>query len=105
MLHKLNSKHKLNSNYVSPKNNHETQFGINHFAGVVYYESRGTDGLPGGGCLLCMCPPSALPRPLPRTETPGSWNTEREGPWETVGLVLFFLRDLKFFIFNIILTI
>ncbi|XP_073072082.1 unconventional myosin-VIIa isoform X2 [Manis javanica] len=41
MLHKLNSKHKLNSNYVSPKNNHETQFGINHFAGVVYYESRG----------------------------------------------------------------
>ncbi|KAK2490594.1 hypothetical protein MC885_014914 [Smutsia gigantea] len=41
MLHKLNSKHKLNSNYVSPKNNHETQFGINHFAGVVYYESQG----------------------------------------------------------------
>uniref|UniRef100_A0A8C4PPC0 Myosin VIIA n=1 Tax=Equus asinus asinus TaxID=83772 RepID=A0A8C4PPC0_EQUAS len=39
MLHKLNSQHKLNSNYVPPKNNHETQFGIIHFAGVVYYES------------------------------------------------------------------
>ncbi|XP_041586303.1 unconventional myosin-VIIa isoform X2 [Vulpes lagopus] len=41
MLHKLNSQHKLNSNYIPPKNNHETQFGINHFAGVVYYESQG----------------------------------------------------------------
>ncbi|KAM5247362.1 unconventional myosin-VIIa isoform 3-T3 [Ctenodactylus gundi] len=41
MLHKLNSQHKLNTNYVPPKNNHETQFGINHFAGVVYYETQG----------------------------------------------------------------
>ncbi|XP_005867095.1 PREDICTED: unconventional myosin-VIIa isoform X4 [Myotis brandtii] len=41
MLHKLNSQHKLNSNYIPPKNNHETQFGINHFAGVVYYETQG----------------------------------------------------------------
>ncbi|XP_028626470.1 unconventional myosin-VIIa isoform X4 [Grammomys surdaster] len=41
MLHKLNSQHKLNANYVPPKNSHETQFGINHFAGVVYYESQG----------------------------------------------------------------
>lgn len=44
MLHKLNSQHKLNANYVPPKNSHETQFGINHFAGVVYYESQGTGG-------------------------------------------------------------
>lgn len=43
MLYKLNSQHKLNSNYIPPKNNHETQFGIQHFAGVVYYETRGTD--------------------------------------------------------------
>ncbi|XP_047374832.1 unconventional myosin-VIIa [Sciurus carolinensis] len=41
MLHKLNSQHKLNANYVPPKNNHETQFGINHFAGIVYYETQG----------------------------------------------------------------
>uniref|UniRef100_A0A8C3VGU1 Myosin VIIA n=1 Tax=Catagonus wagneri TaxID=51154 RepID=A0A8C3VGU1_9CETA len=41
MLHKLNSQHKLNSNYIPPKNDHETQFGINHFAGIVYYESQG----------------------------------------------------------------
>ncbi|CAI9153361.1 unnamed protein product [Rangifer tarandus platyrhynchus] len=41
MLHKLNSQHKLNANYIPPKNNHETQFGINHFAGIVYYESQG----------------------------------------------------------------
>ncbi|XP_061684466.1 myosin VIIAa isoform X4 [Syngnathoides biaculeatus] len=41
MLNKLNFQHKVNSNYIPPKNNHETQFGIQHFAGVVYYETRG----------------------------------------------------------------
>ncbi|XP_069060011.1 unconventional myosin-VIIa [Pleurodeles waltl] len=41
MLNKLNSQHKLNTNYIPPKNNYETQFGINHFAGIVYYETRG----------------------------------------------------------------
>uniref|UniRef100_A0A8C6W392 Myosin VIIA n=1 Tax=Nannospalax galili TaxID=1026970 RepID=A0A8C6W392_NANGA len=41
MLHKLNSQHKLNPNYVPPKNSHDTQFGINHFAGIVYYETQG----------------------------------------------------------------
>lgn len=42
MLYKLNSQHKLNSNYSPPKNSYETQFGIQHFAGMVHYESRGT---------------------------------------------------------------
>lgn len=42
MLYKLNSQHKLNSNYIPPKNSYETQFGIQHFAGVVHYETRGT---------------------------------------------------------------
>lgn len=56
MLHKLNSQHKLNANYVPPKNSHETQFGINHFAGIVYYESQGTNG---DGCLsLSVLQPS-----------------------------------------------
>lgn len=41
MLFKLNSQHKLNSNYIPPKNSYETQFGIQHFAGVVNYETRG----------------------------------------------------------------
>ncbi|XP_023197958.1 unconventional myosin-VIIa-like isoform X2 [Xiphophorus maculatus] len=41
MLYKLNSQHKLNTNYIPPKNSYETQFGIQHFAGVVHYESRG----------------------------------------------------------------
>ncbi|XP_060032699.1 unconventional myosin-VIIa isoform X5 [Erinaceus europaeus] len=41
MLNKLNSQHKPNSNYIPPKNNYDTQFGINHFAGIVYYESKG----------------------------------------------------------------
>ncbi|XP_072308569.1 unconventional myosin-VIIa-like isoform X2 [Eucyclogobius newberryi] len=41
MLNKLNFQHKLNTNYIPPKNNYETQFGIQHFAGVVYYETKG----------------------------------------------------------------
>ncbi|TRZ04518.1 hypothetical protein DNTS_007824, partial [Danionella cerebrum] len=41
MLNKLNSQHKLNSYYVPPKHSHETQFGIQHFAGVVHYETKG----------------------------------------------------------------
>uniref|UniRef100_A0A3Q2Y3T3 Myosin VIIA n=1 Tax=Hippocampus comes TaxID=109280 RepID=A0A3Q2Y3T3_HIPCM len=40
MLYKLNSQHKLNSNYIPPKNSYESQFGIQHFAGVVHYETR-----------------------------------------------------------------
>lgn len=64
MLHKLNSQHKLNSNYIPPKNNHETQFGINHFAGIVYYESQGIGGPPRGWLPLFACVPS-LPSPSP----------------------------------------
>ncbi|XP_051903200.1 unconventional myosin-VIIa-like isoform X3 [Hippocampus zosterae] len=41
MLYKLNSQHKLNSNYIPPKNSYESRFGIQHFAGVVHYETRG----------------------------------------------------------------
>ncbi|XP_073791411.1 unconventional myosin-VIIa isoform X6 [Danio rerio] len=41
MLNKLNSQHKLNTNYIPPKHSHETQFGIQHFAGVVHYETKG----------------------------------------------------------------
>lgn len=43
MLNKLNSQHKLNTNYIPPKNSYETQFGIQHFAGIVYYETRGQE--------------------------------------------------------------
>ncbi|XP_075871183.1 unconventional myosin-VIIa-like [Nelusetta ayraudi] len=41
MLNKLNFQHKLNTNFIPPKNSHETQFGIQHFAGVVFYETKG----------------------------------------------------------------
>lgn len=46
MLNKLNSQHKLNTNYIPPKNSYETQFGIQHFAGIVYYETRGHESAP-----------------------------------------------------------
>lgn len=41
MLQKLNQAHGTGSIYIPPKNNYETQFGIQHFAGVVYYDSKG----------------------------------------------------------------
>ncbi|XP_035997446.1 unconventional myosin-VIIb [Fundulus heteroclitus] len=41
MLQKLNQIHKKGNVYIPPKNDHETQFGIKHFAGEVYYDSKG----------------------------------------------------------------
>ena len=42
MLNKMNQQHKGNKTYVATKSEHDTNFGIQHFAGVVYYESKGT---------------------------------------------------------------
>nr|XP_055069781.1 LOW QUALITY PROTEIN: unconventional myosin-VIIa [Misgurnus anguillicaudatus] len=41
MLNKMNQVHGRGDIYMSPKNNHDTKFGILHFAGVVYYDSKG----------------------------------------------------------------
>uniref|UniRef100_UPI0037E7D6D8 unconventional myosin-VIIb n=1 Tax=Semicossyphus pulcher TaxID=241346 RepID=UPI0037E7D6D8 len=41
MLQKMNTVHGKGDIYIPPKNNYETQFGVQHFAGVVYYDSRG----------------------------------------------------------------
>ncbi|KAM9797750.1 unconventional myosin-VIIb [Syngnathus typhle] len=41
MLQKMNQVHGKGNIYIPPKNNYETQFGVNHFAGVVYYDSKG----------------------------------------------------------------
>ncbi|XP_038672457.1 unconventional myosin-VIIa-like isoform X3 [Scyliorhinus canicula] len=40
-LNKLNDHHGKNMIYVPPVSSHGTMFGILHFAGVVYYESKG----------------------------------------------------------------
>lgn len=42
LLHKLNKVHGTGDIYIPPKNNYETQFGVKHFAGEVYYDSNGT---------------------------------------------------------------
>uniref|UniRef100_A0A8C2C504 Si:ch73-194h10.2 n=1 Tax=Cyprinus carpio TaxID=7962 RepID=A0A8C2C504_CYPCA len=41
MLNKMNQLHGKGDIYMPPKNNHVTQFGIRHFAGVVYYDTKG----------------------------------------------------------------
>uniref|UniRef100_A0A803W1T9 Myosin VIIB n=1 Tax=Ficedula albicollis TaxID=59894 RepID=A0A803W1T9_FICAL len=40
MLVKINSLHGKSKIYIPPKSVHDTKFGINHFAGVVFYESK-----------------------------------------------------------------
>ncbi|XP_060098667.1 unconventional myosin-VIIb [Heteronotia binoei] len=41
MLNKINSHHGRSKIYIAPKNVHDTVFGISHFAGIVYYQSKG----------------------------------------------------------------
>lgn len=39
----MNQHHAGNRNYVASSREGDTDFGIHHFAGVVHYESRGTN--------------------------------------------------------------
>ncbi|XP_056420651.1 unconventional myosin-VIIb isoform X2 [Hyla sarda] len=41
MLTKLNNIHGKSNIYIASKSVHDTKFGINHFAGIVYYETEG----------------------------------------------------------------
>ena len=41
LLYKLHQQHGSNSNYLQPKSSVNASFGINHFAGVVFYDTRG----------------------------------------------------------------
>merc|ERR1712079_602875 len=41
MLNKLHQGHSNNRNYLKPKSDINTSFGLNHFAGVVFYDTRG----------------------------------------------------------------
>uniref|UniRef100_A0A8C5FNV0 Myosin VIIBa n=1 Tax=Gadus morhua TaxID=8049 RepID=A0A8C5FNV0_GADMO len=41
MMQKVNKQHGKGDIYMAPKNDHEKQFGIRHFAGVVFYDSQG----------------------------------------------------------------
>uniref|UniRef100_A0A8C4S7H9 Myosin VIIB n=1 Tax=Erpetoichthys calabaricus TaxID=27687 RepID=A0A8C4S7H9_ERPCA len=41
LLNKMNQVHSKTNIYLPPKSSHDTQFGIRHFAGVVYYDAKG----------------------------------------------------------------
>jgi myosin-7 len=41
LLNKLHVSHGNNRNYLKPKSDINTSFGLNHFAGVVFYDTRG----------------------------------------------------------------
>ena len=41
MLNKLHQRHSKNQNYLKPKSDTNKSFGLNHFAGVVFYDTRG----------------------------------------------------------------
>ncbi|XP_071399121.1 unconventional myosin-VIIb-like [Centroberyx affinis] len=40
MLNKMNQQHRKNNSYIASKSERDTDFGIRHFAGVVYYDSK-----------------------------------------------------------------
>jgi len=73
MLYKLNSQHKLNANYIPPRSSYETQFGIQHFAGVVHYETRGT-------CLKTLFNISRLQWRLTKVKAPVCTGIHNTGP-------------------------
>lgn len=41
MLSKLHQSHGSNKNYLQPKSQINMSFGLNHFAGVVFYDAKG----------------------------------------------------------------
>ncbi|XP_026169030.1 unconventional myosin-VIIa-like [Mastacembelus armatus] len=41
LLNKLNQQHSGNKNYLNSISDRDTEFGIRHFAGLVYYDSKG----------------------------------------------------------------
>ena len=41
MLQKMHMQHGMNRQYLKPKSDLNASFGINHFAGVVFYDTRG----------------------------------------------------------------
>jgi len=42
LLNKLHQTHQNNRNYLRPKADINRVFGLNHFAGVVFYDSKGS---------------------------------------------------------------
>lgn len=40
MLGKLHAQHGTNKNYLKPRSDHNFSFGLNHFAGIVFYETK-----------------------------------------------------------------
>ncbi|XP_034087946.1 unconventional myosin-VIIb-like [Gymnodraco acuticeps] len=41
MLNKMNQQHRRNKNYLSSRSEYDTDFGVRHYAGIVYYDSKG----------------------------------------------------------------
>ena len=42
LLNKLHKTHGSNANYLKPKSDINQSFGLNHFAGIVFYDTRGS---------------------------------------------------------------
>uniref|UniRef100_A0A670IHA4 Myosin VIIB n=1 Tax=Podarcis muralis TaxID=64176 RepID=A0A670IHA4_PODMU len=82
MLHKINNHHCRSKIYIPPRSVHDTVFGINHFAGVVYYQSKGfleknRDMLSSDILQLVHSSKNKFLRQVFQVETPGSDTTKR----------------------------
>lgn len=67
----MNKHHSGNNIYVASKHRLETVFGIRHFAGVVYYDSTGTEGRAPGDAGRLKAP--AVNASLRLSPDKGSW--------------------------------
>ena len=45
LLIKMNQQHQKRKTYLASKSEYDTDFGIRHYAGVVYYDTNGTEAL------------------------------------------------------------
>lgn len=91
MLHKLNSQHKLNSNYISPKNTRPS-LGSTTLQGIKHYESQGIGGPSEAAVSLGRVP-------LPPFSGPGQTHQSAEirrgkGMLENVGFSAVFFQSL-----------
>ena len=55
MLSKLHQQHGRNKNYLKPKSEMNLVFGLNHFAGVVFYNAKGMCHLLGVQFVGAVC--------------------------------------------------
>uniref|UniRef100_A0A8C8S4S6 Myosin VIIB n=1 Tax=Pelusios castaneus TaxID=367368 RepID=A0A8C8S4S6_9SAUR len=75
LLNKINSHHSKSKIYIPPRSVHDTKFGVNHFAGIVYYQcflEKNRDMLSSNIMQLVYSSKNKFLRQIFQVETTGS---------------------------------